>query len=111
MNEVKDKKPENLKEGELWLQVDNERKRVEIDIDLAPQEPLTFKTADGQDYLFVVVPASQEILSYGIIERARQMVQNNANFLRARAMKAKMDEAKEKAAIRSTIMGNGEANA
>lgn len=70
------KKPETLKPEESWIHFHAEKNRVELDISIDIAEPVSFLGPGGSKYAFFLINLDKELLSYGILEKARQTVQN-----------------------------------
>ena len=69
------KKPDNLGPKELWYRVDKDKRRIQID---APLDIACIEVDHESSCLFIITLAQQELFSYGIIEKGRQLVEKFA---------------------------------
>lgn len=110
MQEVKDtagnQKPEKLSDQEAWIKFDKDKNRVEMDVSTRMGAPLLVPGPENKKFLIVVLDLDQETLSYGILEKGRQAVQNEADAKKVLEYRKALESAK----IRQTLKG-GVANA
>ena len=94
-------KPEDLTPDQAYIRFDSEKNRIYLNVGAQMGAPLTVRGSQDKKYVILVLDAEQEVMSYGILEKARQEVQNISDA------KKIMEFKKQKAAFdaRQKIMG------